>query len=168
MNQDEPTTTLACSVCSHPDVEAIDAALVGGTSRRTVAARFGMHASSVQRHKNAHLSPALVHAMRSEPSRAIPLLERIESLVDRVEGVVTAAEADGKAQLMLSAVKEMRALLELLGKATGELKPDGTSITVNIATSEEWLRIRGAVVNAVEPYPEARSAIGTALLELER
>ena len=162
-----PPGNSRCKVCSHPDVEAIDAAIIGSVSRRTIAERFGIHASSIQRHKDAHLGPALVKATKSNPDRSATLLDRIEKLVGRVETLVDTAEAEGKSGLMLSGVREMRALLELLGKATGELKPDGTSITVNIATSEEWLRIRGAVVQAVGPYPEARDAIGQALLELE-
>jgi hypothetical protein len=166
MDQDELTPTTACSVCRHPDVADIDAALVGGTSRRAVSERFGIGASSVQRHKTKHLAPSLVQAMRSEPSHAAGLLDRIEALIDRVERLVDAAEADGKPGLMLSGVKEMRALLELLGKATGELKGEGTSITLNVLTSEEWLRIQSAVVGAVAPYPDARAAVSTALLEL--
>ncbi len=168
MNQDEPGTSHRCKVCSHPDLPAIDAALVEGTSRRTVADRFGLHASSVQRHKDAHLSPALVQAMRSEPERAISVLDRVDSLANRVERMIDAAEAEGKPGLMLSGVKELRALLELSGKARGELKPDGVHVTFNLATNPEWLQARTVLVQALQPYPDAIEAVSTALLELEQ
>lgn len=158
----------ACSVCTHPEVDKIDRALASNVPAPRVATTYGMHASSVKRHKANHLSAALVQAHQAaDAGRALTLLDQIEELVRKVNRLVDTAEADGKPGLMLSGVKELRALLELLGKATGELKPDGAQITVNIATSEEWIRIRSALVQAIQPYPGAVEAVSTALAELE-
>ncbi|HEV2070572.1 MAG TPA: hypothetical protein VGR26_12330 [Acidimicrobiales bacterium] len=158
----------ACTICNHPEVDQIDAALASNVPAPQVASRWDLHPSSVKRHKGKHLSAALVQAHQAaESDRALTLLDRIEELVNKVDRLVDTAEADGKPGLMLSGVKELRALLELLGKATGELKPDGAQITVNIATSEEWIRIRSALVAAIQPYPGAVEAVSTALAELE-
>ena len=52
-------------------------------------------------------------------------------------------------------------MIELLAKLTGELddKPE-----VNIVLSPQWLTIRGAILEALEPFPEARVAVGARLL----
>ena len=45
-----------CSVCIHPDREAIEAELLGGVlSFRTVAGRHGLSSSALHRHRNKHL-----------------------------------------------------------------------------------------------------------------
>ncbi|MBW3557114.1 MAG: hypothetical protein KY454_09310 [Actinobacteria bacterium] len=158
----------ACTICSHPKVEEIDAALVRGESRRRVADWFHASESALQRHRTNCISPALVtaHAKATEEARYRSLLDRIEEQATRLERVIQKAEDGGSTGTMLSAIRELRAMLELLGKATGELKPDGTQVTVNIATSEEWQRIQAVIVGAVTPFPEARAAVGDALMAL--
>lgn len=155
----------ACSVCEHPDIAEIDAALAAGTGRRAVAQRFGVGEASVQRHRSAHLSPALVAAVaeEAEHARHRSLLDRIEDLVETVEGVMASAKEEGRSAPILAAARELRAGLELLGKATGELKPDGAVTVVNIATNPEWLALRTAILTALNGYPEARIALAEAI-----
>jgi transposase-like protein len=45
----------ACSICTHPDREAIDAALTGGDALRNIAPRFGTSTTALHRHKHEHL-----------------------------------------------------------------------------------------------------------------
>lgn len=61
------------------------------------------------------------------------------------------------------AARELRAGLELLGKATGELMPDGSVTVINLATSQEWLEVQRRLLDALAPFPEARIAVGRAL-----
>lgn len=155
----------ACTVCAHRLVEEIDAALVAGEGRRSIAKRFEVGEASVQRHRTSHLSPALAaaHHKAAEEGRHRTLLDRIEDLVDTIDGVMTGAKEEGKSGAILAAARELRAGLELLGKATGELKPDGVHVTFNIATNPEWLEVQRRLLSALGPFPEARIAVAEAL-----
>ena len=154
-----------CSLCAHPDVADIDAALAAGGSRRAVSQRFGVGEASVQRHRADHLSPALVTAATNaaEAQRFVTLIDRLELQATRLERVIEAQEAKGSVGTMLAAIRELRAMLELLGKATGELKPDGVHVTLNLATNPEWLEVQRRLLDALAPYPEARIAVAAAL-----
>src|SRR5438105_1095656 len=53
-----------CTVCTHAERAAIDAALVAGDASRDVARRFGLSATAASRHRTAHLP--------RPPARATP------------------------------------------------------------------------------------------------
>ena len=157
----------ACTVCEHPDRDAIDAAITCGDSCRAIGARFGVSASAVSRHSQGHLSAALA-AMRTaeQDDRRASLLDRIEGLIDRAETLYHAASEEGKASQALAVLKELRGLLELLGKASGELN-ERPEVTINLLASPEWLGVRDAVFGALTAFPSARAAVSGRLLELE-
>ena len=48
-----------CSICLHADRESIDSSLIRGEPLRSIAARHGLSATALHRHKNAHLPKAL-------------------------------------------------------------------------------------------------------------
>ena len=50
--------------------------------------------------------------------------------------------------------------MELLAKLSGDIQ---TGVTINL--SPEWISLRTIIINAVEPYPEARGAILKAINE---
>jgi len=155
-----------CTVCDHEGRGAIDAALVAGdASLNRIAQQYGVSSYALRRHRDRHLSPALA-AMREaeETEREAALQQRIERLIERAERLLRAAEEDGRSQTALAAVRELRSLLELLGKASGELN-DRPTVTINLQASEEWLQVRSALLGALLPFPEARVA-AAAVLEL--
>ena len=43
-----------CSICAHPELAQINWAVLGRTSFRTLAARFGLSRSALSRHARAH------------------------------------------------------------------------------------------------------------------
>ena len=59
----------ACSICTHPDREAIDAALTGRDAFRNLAPRFGTSVTALHRHKHAHL---LRHGGRAAACTPVP------------------------------------------------------------------------------------------------
>jgi hypothetical protein len=67
-------------------------------------------------------------------------------------------------ELMLKAVAQLRPSVELLAKLVGDLdeRPQ-----VNVTLSPEWQRIRGAVLDALAPYPDARMAVARRLVAVE-
>lgn len=161
-----PSVPRRCTVCDHPEVGAINQALVAGEPYRTVANRYeSLSQASVQRHERNHLPSTLVKAQEAgEVARADDLLAQVRGLQTRTLAILQAAEDTRQHRTALSAIKEARSNLELLGKLAGELDD---SPTVNVLLSPQWLQVRTAIVEVLSPYPDARSAVAGKLLELE-
>jgi hypothetical protein len=153
-----------CTVCDSAGRDAIDRELVAGRSMRSIAQRHGVGEYAVARHRDNHLSAALVATVRnSEGRRARTLLSRVEGIVSEAESILTGAKDSGKVSAALAAIRELRGLYELLGRLTGELKPDNAVTVVNVQQDPEWLAIRSRLLLALAPFPDARSAVVAAL-----
>ena len=151
-----------CTVCLHPDREAIDRALVGGEPARTVASRYvTLGRMAVQRHKENHLPATLARAQdAAEVAHADDLLGQVRDLQGKALGILEKAEGAGQLMVALAAIRETRGCLELLGKLMGEIddRPQ-----VNVLVMPEWLALRSRIVTALVPYPEARAALAEVL-----
>jgi hypothetical protein len=156
-----------CTICAHPERDGIDSELATGTTYMDIARRYEVGPESVRRHAQNHLSPALaaVRAAREE-TEAADLVTRIEGLIARAELMFGAAAKGGQSAQALAVLKELRALLELWGKATGQLDERPT-VTLNLMASPEWLAVRDVILSTLMAYPEARTAVSGRLLQLE-
>jgi hypothetical protein len=154
-----------CTVCSHPERDAIEDAFLAGQAKRRIAAHYGVTEQALRRHLREHLPTLLALARDAErASRADSLLDRIEDLHSRTEAILTELEDTDLHGAKLAAIREMRRNLELIGEVTKEL--DRTP-TLNLQLNPQYMAVRTAIVQAVEPYPEAREAISQAMLGLE-
>ena len=152
-----------CTVCNHPQRAALDVAMVGGQSARGLARQYNVSRDALARHQD-HISAALTAVRQDkESAEAESLLERVEALILRAESFLSAAERTGQVAQGLAAIRELRALLELLGRASGELKPDGPTTVVNILQSPEIARYIGAVRDVLADDPERLAAISDRL-----
>ncbi len=146
-----------CTVCEHPKRGAIDKALAGGASNRSVASLYDVSEASVRRHKGNHLPAKLVLAEKAaEVAEADDLLEGVRRLQRKTLAILEAAEAGKEYRTALGAIREARGNLELLAKLLGELddRPQ-----VNVLVSSEWLELRATIVTALEAHPQARGAV---------
>lgn len=150
----------ACTVCTHPELEAINRALVEGTSNRRVASHHDVTERAVRNHKAGHLPTALVKAREAEEiADADDLLSQVKDLQARALTVLDKAEEAGELRTALGAIREARGNLELLAKLLGELDER----PVNVLITPEWLEVRAVIVGALKPHPEARGAVLAAL-----
>jgi hypothetical protein len=156
-----------CTVCTHPDRAAIDKALVAGVSVRDLASRYGtVGRMALQRHKTEHLPEALSKAQEAgEVARGDALLQDVRDLQAKAMGLLKKAEAMSDYRTALAGIREARACLELLAKLLGELddRPQ-----VNVLISPEWQALRGAILGALAPFPDARLAVATRIARMER
>jgi len=153
-----------CTVCAHADRAAIDAALVQGRPIRDISLQFGVGHMALHRHKTAHLSQALAKAQEAqEVARGDALLAQVRELQARATSILDAAERSGDLKTALAAIAQARGCLELLAKLLGELQEGPT---VNVVLLPEWVRVRTAILNALEGYPEARLAVVEALKDV--
>jgi transposase-like protein len=154
-----------CTICSHPERSAIEAAILGGESMRRVAPVYGISDTALRRHRKDHLPIMLVQAHQAaEIARADDLLDRVRVLEQKAEMLLASAEQAGDVRTALLAIREARGCLELLAKLLGELdeRPQ-----VNLLVNPEWLRVRDLLLDALAPYPEARAAVAGRLGMLE-
>jgi len=66
------------------------------------------------------------------------------------------ASSDPKSWAMIS--REARGYVELLGKALDRIR-DTPQIQVNFIVDPQWIELRTMVINALEPFPDAREAV---------
>lgn len=153
-----------CTVCRHEKREAIDAALVEGvTAISGIAALFRVSEDALQRHKAGHLPATLAKAQEArEVTTADSLLGDLVRLRDRAYTLLEKAEKGNDIRTALSGIREARECLALMGRIAGELK-DAPTVNIALVHNPEWRAIVATLLQALEPFPEARIAAARAL-----
>ena len=154
-----------CSVCAHESRDAIEDAFIEGISKRRIASQYGLTERAVRHHIREHLPPLLSLARDAErAARADSLLDRIEALQSTTLDVLEAVEKEKNYPVVLRAVREARANLELIGEVTKEL--NRTPI-LNLHLNPQWLELRAVIVAALGSHPEARESVLRAIRSVE-
>jgi len=149
-----------CTICEHPNSLNINEKLITGRSYRSIAKQFSLSDSAVYRHKS-HISQALVKAKEAEEiADADSLIEKLKSLQEEALSILKEAREEKDLRTAVLAINSTKGILELQGKLLGELKDNPQ---INILISPEWTSLRATILQAIEPYPEARVSISRAL-----
>jgi len=150
-----------CTICSHESRDAIEDAFIAGVPKRRIATRFGVGEKAVRHHIREHLPALLALARDAErAARADSLLDRIEALQSRTLAILEATEETQDHRVALSAIREARSNLELIGEVTREL--DRTP-TLNLHLNPEWIELRTVIIGALDRHPDARGDVLTAI-----
>lgn len=149
-----------CVTCAHAQLVAIDADLVAEVPYRQLAKRYGISTRSLLRHKNAHLGREVVALERGV---VVPAGEsgvaRMEALyVGLYDRWVAAIEAK-QTGMLLQLSRELRPVIELKAKLTGELDEKPQNLTVNLLANDQFMEAIKAIIETLAPYPEARQAL---------
>ena len=171
-----------CSICHNPDRAEIEKALVQSEPFRDIAVRFGTSASALHRHKTSHLPAHLAKAYETgQVTQAVEVAREAEAHKARDLGqaidvaaqlrainaacleILQKSRTDGKHSISLGAVDRIHRQLELQSRLLGELHEAGP--TVNVLVAPEWHQVRVHVLQALTPYPEARSAVAEVLTD---
>lgn len=97
-----------CTVCTHPQRAAIDAALLAGESLRNIAQRYGTSVTALHRH-GAHIAAAVAEAKALTVER---LLSDLGDLQQRALALLARAEQAGDLRTALAGVREVRGVIE--------------------------------------------------------
>lgn len=149
----EPDMPATCTVCVHPQRAEIERAVLDGLAMRAVARQYDLGRDSVARHsRNGHVPLALtVGADRREAAHAADLTSRAEELWARASQIL--ADVEGAPLLELAAVRELRAVIDLLARLAGPpLAPDGP-IVISLRFPEPNAHGEGAIL----PLPPEES-----------
>lgn len=162
-------------MCTHDQRVAIDRLLVAGGSERSIADRYDLSRSALNRHRSKHLARAVARSDRAaftaDVKRGAKLTDRTEALYDgmlaRLESIAVGEDPKGAASL----AREVRGSLELWARMRGELAPAGATVNVLVDARgrprEEWAAVLRAVLSALRPYPEAARAVLAELATLD-
>ncbi len=155
----------SCTICTHPERDAINAALIASEPFRGIAQRFATSPDAVYRHKVEHLPPALAKASAAhDVALADDLLGQVRALRNKAISILTKAEAAGDLRTALLGIASARACVELLLEVEGEINR-GT--VVNVLVAPEWLVARSRLMLALRDFPEARAAAALALTQMD-
>ena len=153
-----------CKSCAHPRRNEIDRDLVAGISLRNIAAEFGISHVALSRHlKNGHITKQMQEQFRAEG-----LIEReeitvqIKDLQRLLHNFLRKASDNEDVREVLMLSKEIRGLIELLGKLLGRFPKEPE---INILVNPVWLSLKTQIFQALAAYPDAHQAVLTAVGE---
>ena len=148
---------------------------------QVISRRFGLGISSLFRHRQRHIAPLLKGVLALDvPADATPLdLERLrrdrsESLLQRLVHVqsriiaeVNQAESDGDLNTAERLWGRYLKAWEAEARMLGELGAHTRNVTTNIIMAPMFVELTGALLGALAPYPEARTAAASVLHGLQ-
>jgi hypothetical protein len=122
-----------CTICDHEQRDEIEVIHIQGASTRDIAGQFAVTKSSVSRHMNAHLAPAVLEPSRiADRQRVESLQSRLEQLYARAEMILDQAEAASRRNVALAGIRELRGILEFASKLAGGFA-DQPPVTIQLS-----------------------------------
>lgn len=117
-----------CKICKSKQVKLIDRAIIDGETLQNIADRYGFHISTISRHK-AHVADKISKAAAIyDAQEGASILQRLEAILQKTNELLEQAELNGDIKTALTAIREARGCLELIGKATGQFTPEAMLI----------------------------------------
>ncbi len=151
-----------CTLCAHAERHPINVAIVQGESNRSVARSYGFSEAAVRRHRREHIPKLLVESKQAvDVADADTLLDRLQSWTTRIEKAIGEVEEREDYTQFFRGVAVLRGYLEVIGEVTKELERHPQ---VNILIAPH---VQQAIIDALQPYPEARQSVADALDSLE-
>ena len=150
-----------CTVCTHAARRAIDKALAAGGNVREMSALYRVSEDALSRHKRDHLPRVVARAQETEDvTHALDVVQQLKTINGAALTVLKEARDARNGDLALKAIDRIQRQIELQAKLLGELDERPQVVLVQ---SPEWLALRGRIVVALAPYPEARLAVAEVL-----
>lgn len=168
-----------CTVCAHPDRARVELALANRVPMRTVARRYTLSKEAAYRHRRGHMPPQLIAALmlRGRPTdvdldklritESEGLLQHLVAQRGRLYKLADAAEDLGDINAATRVHGQLSRNLELTGKLLGELRTGSQSVVQNILIAPQYHQMRVALVQALRPFPDARTAVAAVLHKIE-
>ncbi len=155
-----------CKSCAHLRRNEIDRDLVAGVPLRNIAAEYGISHVALGRHlKNGHITKQMQEQFHAEG-----LIEReeitvqIKDLQRLLHAFLRKANEEGDLKEVLMLSKEIRGLIELLGKLLGRFPKEPE---INILVNPVWLSLKQEIFQALKPFPDAKTAVYAAVADAQ-
>ena len=83
-------------------------------------------------------------------------LDQLQAVRDKAANLLDQAEASDDLRAAGTFLRELREQIRLMAELEGRI---ASQPQITLITSPEWVEVRSLVINALEPYPEAREAV---------
>jgi len=93
-------------------------------------------------------------------ARLSDLLPRVQAVHEGLSVTLIEHKAADPRKLIIDATARLEGHLRLLAELVGKLQTQGS---VSIVLAPEWLTLRGAILTALAPFPEARYALAATI-----
>lgn len=155
--------TRNCTICDHPQREAIHSMLVAGQSCRAVAAAHGVDFRAVDRHRRNHLPIAIRAA-------AAAALERVDEGATEASAQIVTPPVHGAARAVPAIAPEPASTVSSVRRRTRALQLDETppAPPVAPAPTNETVAPRSGVLNVYEQSIDLRDRAMRLLETAER
>lgn len=151
-----------CSICRRKDVADIDRDILAGVPFNALHEKYGASVGALHRH-SVHLKQELNIKPALQIGDMETAVSRVRELEARADKLYKDSVKSGDRLNSLRALKEMREVVELCAKLTGELNQQQTVVHQHLHVTPEWAALRSVMLQALQPYPEARAALVAAL-----
>jgi hypothetical protein len=140
----------SCSICRHPDREAIETAILSGEPIRSVASRYEPSRAAFQRHAAGCLREKIAVARARNGISAESLWSRVLSLQQEVETVLAEARRTKNHSLTLSAIARAEKLIALQGAILSSARGSSEARDDHVEQALAELRRRREARRAIE------------------
>jgi hypothetical protein len=127
-----------CSVCKSADKLPAEDAILRLIPLSRISQQTKLSIDSLQRHKS-HMGKNIVRSVPYEAEQAlssVTLLSRVQSLIVEVREIANCAKKNKSWASAISALRELRSCLELLGRMSGELsQTPGPKLSVAVGVN---------------------------------
>ena len=153
----------ACSICAREDVEEINRDLFSGLlTFQQMHEKYHVSVGALHRHK-VHTQTQLMEAQAVDMVDPSSVMERVRDMEARADKLYRDSVKGNDRLNAIRALKELREIVQLCAKLTGELNTQQQVIHQHLHVTPEWTRLRAVMLQALQPYPEARAALVAAL-----
>ena len=159
--------TRHCSICDHEKVDEIDRLARIESNIEKIAKEFSLSYPALYRHVNSnhHIREVTAIPTTAELATSGDILREITEHHKEAVRLKELAEEKGDVKTALLGLDKALKCLDLVTKIQGLVREQQININtqVNILSSPEWHQLRSLILKTIEPYPEAKEAMLTAL-----
>lgn len=168
-----------CTICTHEKRAQIDLGIVHALSVPALAARFNVSADAIYRHRRRHLTAvqraAILHALKPsaidleklQATESEGLLAQLVTQRARLLQQGDLAVELGDVRSAVAVENAITANLALVGKLMGQLVTRHEVRSASILISPDYIALRGTIMTALRPFPDAARAVAVAIQSLE-
>jgi len=153
-----------CTVCAHKDLEEINRLLLCSDSYRDIARQFGLSKDALARHKESHIPKELLKSNDiQEVAKADVLLVQLGEIREKTLSLLDKAEQAADTRVYgapVAYLREVREQFKLIAELEGRL---AAQPQITIINNPEWVELRTVIIQALDPFPEAKEALVNAI-----
>lgn len=154
----------ACSICNHPKAEEINRMIAEHEKLTDISREFAVSDDALSRHKDK----CIITALSATPNTkdvitGDNLLSQLQAARDKAIELLDMAIEAGDTKVYgppSSYLSEIRQQIKLWAELEGRIS---SQPQVTIINNPEWVELRTVIIQALDPYPEAKGAVVDAI-----